>query len=112
MSKLSRKLLWVSEVADSATTPLGPPASSIGIRVTEASPRSGSALGIPTNNAARAGTITPMEEFEPFEDALMADEYEQLKVIMLLRRWNWYNGVRALLPLVSGGLGLWAALTE
>ena len=114
MEAPSRKLLWVSEVADTATIM---PSSGIGVQVTGASPKSSGSgagmLGIPTNKKPRDGAITPMEDFEPFEDAPMDErEYEQLKVVKLLKQYNYYNGVRALMPFAAGVLALWATLSE
>ncbi len=107
----SYKLLWVAEVAPSASLSSKPSSTGIGVKVTEASPSRGSGLGVPASK--RNGAITPMEEFEPFEDAVMDQtEYEQLKVIKLLKRWNGLNVVRVFGPLAAGVLGLWATLTE
>ena len=115
----SYKLLWVSEVASSATTVQGPVSTGIGVKVTSATPDGGSvkkangALALPGGSSKRNGAITPMEEFEPFEDAPMdPQEYEQLKVIKLLKKYNSLNWMRTMGPLVAGVLGLWASLTE
>lgn len=114
METPSYKLLWVSEVASSATITRQPASTGIGVKVTEASPnRSDGGLGIPGGKAKRNGLITPMEEFEPFEDAVMDQtEYEQLKVTKLLKQYHSLNTVRMLGPLVAGVLGLWATLME
>ena len=114
MEKPSRKLLWVSEVADSATTPQMP-SSGVGVKVSPASPTPGqqSSLGLPPGGkGSNSGIITPMEEFEPFEDAIVGDEYEQLKVIKLMKKFNSLNTTRTLGPLAAGVLGLWAVLVE
>ena len=124
MEKPATKLLWVSEVAESATiTRL--PSSGIGVMVTEhtqaasggpAGVMGGGMLGLPPSGKGSGplgGGITPMEEFEPFEDAVMDEkEYEQLKVIKLLKQWNSYMAVRMLLPWTAGALALWATLGE
>jgi hypothetical protein len=115
MEAPSYKLLWVSEVAPSATMTKQPSSTGIGVKVTESSPsrNANGGLGIPGGSAKRNGAITPMEEFEPFEDAVMDQtEYEQLKVIKLLKKYNSLNTIRVLGPLAAGVLGLWAALTE
>ena len=122
MEAPSTRLLWVSEVASSASTSK-PSSTGIAVKVTEASPPgtvtaapSGATLGLPGSGkggGAKGGAITPMEEFEPFEDAVMDEKgYEQLKVIKLLKRWNGFNGVRAMFPFAAGVLGLWASLSE
>lgn len=117
MSTPTSKLLWVSEVADSATTL---PSSGIGVKVDSASPNSsgsrtpnkqGGMLGAPAQN--RKGAITPIEEFEPFEDAMIApEEYEQLKVGKLLQKFNALNAVRAVAAGAAGVMGLWAVFVE
>lgn len=118
----SAKLLWVSEVHETASLTQRR-SSGIGVKVTSASPErgdgsrgaglAGGMLGVPAGRRADLGAITPMEEFEPFEDGVMDErEYVQLKVIDLLKQYNGYNLVRVVLPLASGALGLWAALTE
>ncbi|KAK3703448.1 hypothetical protein LTR37_014438 [Vermiconidia calcicola] len=116
MEPPSAKLLWVSEVASSATTTRGPISTGIGVKVDEASPApptNRNSLGAPSPRGRGRGAITPMEEFEPFEDAVMDQtEYEQLKVVKLLKTFNGLNTVRVFGPLMAGGLGLWAALTE
>jgi hypothetical protein len=116
MEPPSYKLLWVSEVASSATTVSGPVSTGIGVKVTEATPNGGKANGgltLPNTGGKRGGAITPMEEFEPFEDAPMdPQEYEQLKVIKLLKKYNSLNWVRTLGPLAAGVLSLWATLSE
>lgn len=120
MEGLSYKLLWVSEVASSATTVQGPVSTGIGVKVTSATPNGGDvkkangSLGLPGGaGGKRNGAITPMEEFEPFEDGPMdPQEYEQLKVIRLLKSYNSLNWVRTMGPLAAGVLGLWATLTE
>lgn len=119
METPSTKLLWVSEVAETATTTAGRRTSGVGVRVIEPSPdRSGNLaggmLGVPASKGgAKQGAITPMEDFEPFEDAPMDErEYVQLKVINLLKQFNGLNVVRTLGPLTAGILGLWASLTE
>ena len=117
MEKPAYKLLWVSEVAPSAIFQSGPSSTGIGVQVTEATPNSqrsrspaNGGLGVPKS---KRGAITPMEEFEPFEDAPMDPvEYEQLKVVKLLKKYNGLNATRTLGPLVAGILGLWAALSE
>lgn len=117
MSTPTSKLLWVSEVADSATTL---PSTGISVKVDSASPsppggsrtpnKQGGMLGVAPN---RKGAITPIEEFEPFEDAMIApEEYEQLKVKKLLERFNALNAVRAVAALGAGVLGLWAVFVE
>jgi hypothetical protein len=112
MEAPSYKLLWVSEVASSATTTKGMQSTGIGVKVTEASPnRANGGLGVPAGK--RGGAITPMEEFEPFEDAPMDQtEYEQLKVLKLLKQYNSLNVIRVMGPLAAGILGLWATLSE
>ena len=113
MEAPSYKLLWVSEVASSATIQSGPVSTGIGVKVTEASPKGSQNGGLGVPKGKRGGAITPMEEFEPFEDAPMdPTEYEQLKVIKLLKKWNGLNATRTLGPLAAGLLGLWAALLE
>lgn len=116
MATPTSKLLWVSEVADSATTL---PSSGISVKVDSASPpggarspsRSGGMLGVAPGS--RKGAITPIEEFEPFEDAIIApEEYEQLKVKKLLERFNALNTVRAVAALGAGVMGLWAVFVE
>ncbi len=115
MEAPSYKLLWVSEVASSATTTKLP-----SVKVTDADRaaggymEAGGQLGVPGGKAGnRNGAITPMEEFEPFEDAVMDQtEYEQLKVIKLLKKYNGLNMVRVVGPLAAGVLGLWAALVD
>ena len=85
MEAPSYKLLWVSEVASSASTTKQPLSTGIGVKVTEASPKANGGLGVPGGSARRNGAITPMEEFEPFEDSPMDPvEYEQLKVRNIL----------------------------
>lgn len=125
METPSTKLLWVSEVAETATT-TPRRTSGVGVRVIEPSPErgqgakgtglAGGMLGVPASGqgaGAKGGAITPMEEFEPFDDAPMDErEYVQLKVISLLKQFNRLNVVRTLAPLTAGVLGLWAALTE
>lgn len=117
MATPTSKLLWVSEVADSATTL---PSSGIGVKVDGASPtgsgsrtpnKQGGMLGAPAQS--RKGAITPIEEFEPFEDAMIApEEYEQLKVRKLLGKFNALNAVRAVAAASAGVLGLWAVFVE
>lgn len=126
MEAPSAKLLWVSEVHETASTTQRR-SSGIGVKVTAASPERGpdasssgrgaglpgGMLGVPSGRRQDLGAITPMEEFEPFEDGVMDErEYVQLKVIDLLKQYNAFNLVRTILPLASGALGLWAALTE
>lgn len=121
MEPPSYKLLWVSEVASSATTQAGPVSTGIGVKVSPATPNGGARSLSPAPNGMlgvsrggrKQGAITPMEEFEPFEDAPMDPvEYEQLKVIKLLKKYNTLNVVRTLGPLAAGVLGLWASLME
>ena len=125
METPSTKLLWVSEVAETATTTaaLQRKPSGVGVRVIEPSPdrsgqapgfAGGSTLGVPASKGgAKQGAITPMEEFEPFDDAPMDEkEYVQLKVINLLKQYNGLNVVRLMGPLAAGLLGLWASLME
>lgn len=120
MEKPSKKLLWVSEVASSASKPTGPQSTGIGVKVTPVTPQNGSPrpangkLGLPGGKGSgKYGGITPIEEFEPFEDAVIEpEEYEQLKVTKLLKTFNGHNAVRTLGPLVAGVLGLWATLSE
>lgn len=116
MSTPTSKLLWVSEVADSATTL---PSSGISVKVDSASPpggartpnKQGGMLGVTPNK--RNGAITPIEEFEPFEDAMIApEEYEQLKVKKLLQTFNALNTTRAVAALGAGVMGLWAVFVE
>ena len=118
MEAPSYKLLWVSEVASSATTQAAM-STGIGVQVTSATPNGGSvkkangSLGLPVTTGRHSGAITPMEDFEPFEDAPMdPQEYEQLKVIKLLKKYNNLNLVRTMGPLAAGVLGLWATLAE
>ncbi|KAK5167570.1 uncharacterized protein LTR77_007269 [Saxophila tyrrhenica] len=107
MEAPSYKLLWVSEVASSATVTKLP-----AVKVTSAEKAAGG-LGVPQGSAQRNGALTPMEEFEPFEDDMMTQtEYEQLKVMKLLKKYNSLNMVRVVGPLAAGVLGLWAALIE
>lgn len=74
---------------------------------------SGGLLSVPGQNSAATGTITPVEEFEPFDDSpFSADEYERTKVQKMLKQWNGQNGIRLIGPLVAGVLGLWATLSE
>lgn len=117
MTTPTSKLLWVSEVADSATTL---PSSGISVKVDSASPtgsgsrtpnKQGGMLGVAPGS--RKGAITPIEEFEPFEDAMIApEEYEQLKVKKLLEKFTGLNTARAVAALASGVLGLWAVFVE
>ncbi|KAM0716780.1 hypothetical protein Q7P37_008225 [Cladosporium fusiforme] len=73
----------------------------------------GGLLNIPGQSAAQRPAITPVEEFEPFEDApFSAEEYEKAKVQKMLKQWNGRNGIRLLGPLIAGVLGLWATLAE
>ena len=120
METPATKLLWVAEVAESASTSTARRPSGIGLKVSPATPEQGKGakgqhmaggmLGAP--GSGRDGAITPMEEFEPFEDAVMDErEYEQLRVIKLLKEYNSRNTVRFLGPLVAGVLGLWATLS-
>lgn len=121
METPSQKLLWVSEVDETATT-TPRRSSGIGVRVIAASPErgipggrgpglaGGSLLGVPRSGAD--GAITPMEEFEPYGDGPMDErEYVQLKVIDLLKTYNSYNFVRTAGALTAGLLALWAGLT-
>lgn len=136
MTATAKKLLWVSEVADSATVPTAKASSSgVGIFVSTdtAAPLSnrdaqasaeaglanlsGTTLGLPPNGAKgsgpQGGAITPMEEFEPFEDAPMDErEYEQLKVVKLLQRYGFANLGRVVGSVGASGLALWAVLGE
>ena len=120
MESPAQKLLWVSEVAHSASRTREPASTGIGVQITTATPGTSpppgprSSLGLPLSQGGKkGGAITPMEEFEPFEDAPMDErEYEQLKVMKLLKTWNWHNGVRTVLPLGAGVMSLWAVLTE
>ena len=112
MEPPSYKLLWVAEVASSATTQASANPG-ITLKVTESTPNGGGGLMAPPAAGKRNGAFTPMEEFEPFEDSPMdPQEYEQLKVVKLLKRYNSLNLVRALGPLAAGVLGLWATLAE
>jgi hypothetical protein len=115
MEPPSYKLLWVSEVASSATTQASANPG-ITLKVTESTPNGGKSNGgltLPGTGRRNMGAFTPMEEFEPFEDSPMdPQEYEQLKVIKLLKKYNSLNLVRTLGPLAAGVLGLWATLAE
>jgi len=125
METTTSKLLWVSEVADSATTL---PSSGIGVKVDSASPpgartpggsskpqssmaAAGGMLGVAPSS--KHGAITPIEEFEPFEDAMIApEEYEQLKVRKLLQKFTTLNTVRTIATLGAGALALSAVFVE
>lgn len=73
----------------------------------------GGLLSVPGQSDVQRPSITPVEEFEPFEDSpFSTDEYEKAKVQKMLKQWNGRNGVRLLGPLVAGVLGLWATLSE
>lgn len=73
----------------------------------------GGLLSVPGQSSEKRPAITPVEEFEPFEDSpFSAEEYEKAKVQKMLKQWNGRNGIRVLAPLVAGVLGLWATLAE
>jgi len=135
MEEPSRKLLWISEVADTATTTREPEirVSTPHVRITSPSPmrkpegetrgRSRAArfangfLGVPGAKGPGSGTaggvLTPIEEFEPFDDAPLDErEYVQFKVVGLLQSFRRLNEVRAGCVFGAGVLGLWAALAE
>jgi len=68
-------------------------------------------LGVPGQSGEIRPPITPVEEFEPFEDSpFSADEYERMKVQKMLKQWEGRNTMRVIMPLVAGVLGLWATL--
>lgn len=70
-------------------------------------------LGVPGQSAVERPAMTPVEDFEPFDDSpFSAEEYERTKVQKMLKQWNTHNTVRIVGPLVAGILGLWAAFTE
>lgn len=69
----------------------------------------GGLLGVPGQSGEKRPPITPVEEFEPYEDSpFSTEEYERMKVQKMLKQWEARNAVRVVLPLVAGVLGLWA----
>ena len=72
---------------------------------------SGGMLGVPGQSGVVRPAITPVDEFEPYEDSpFSTDEYERMKVQKMLKSWNASNAVRAVGPLVAGLLGVWATM--
>lgn len=72
---------------------------------------SGGYLGVPGQSAAVRPPITPIEEFEPYEDSPFSTaEYEREKVKKMLLLWDGRNTLRRVAVAVSGVLGLWAVL--
>lgn len=71
----------------------------------------GGLLGVPGQSGEVRPAITPVEEFEPYEDSpFSTDEYERMKVQKMLKQWEGRNVVRVFMPLVAGVLGMWATM--
>lgn len=71
----------------------------------------GMQLEVPGGAGAARESITPVEEFEPYDDApFSGEEYEKLKVKKMLQQWSTRNVFRICSVTVAGVCGLWATL--
>lgn len=64
-------------------------------------------------SSSTTAVITPIEEFEPYEDAPFSGaEYEKLKIRQLLQTWNTRNIYRIAATALAGGLAFSAITTR
>jgi hypothetical protein len=72
---------------------------------------SSNTLSIPGQSSHVRPPITPIEEFEPYEDSpFSTDEYEREKVKKMLLAWDGRNMYRRMGVCLAGIFGLWAML--